>query len=166
MVLLVVCWRYRMPFDANGCVFTLVNGYWIKWMYFYVNEFGVGINDRIFSGSEQQKVYRWGDIASSLPIWIFRRHMLEISKQLMLTLFQEDIGVVVKVIMCTKFNYNDCLSSFQCLTMDMGGSASTSDFVQAVISNIHWKSGHFSSFRLMPNEILRLEILENKRCFR
>ena len=26
---------------------------------------------------------------------------------------------------------------FQCLTMDMGGSASTSDFVQAVIANIY-----------------------------
>ena len=26
-------------------------------MYFYVNEFEVGVNDRIFSGNEQQKVY-------------------------------------------------------------------------------------------------------------
>ena len=25
MVVMVVCWRYRMPFDANGCVSTLVN---------------------------------------------------------------------------------------------------------------------------------------------
>ena len=25
MVLLVVCWRYRMPIDANGCVSTLMN---------------------------------------------------------------------------------------------------------------------------------------------
>ena len=28
---------------------------WIKWMYFRVNE--VGVNDSIFSGNEQQKVY-------------------------------------------------------------------------------------------------------------
>ena len=25
MVLMVVCCRYRMPFDANGCVSTLMN---------------------------------------------------------------------------------------------------------------------------------------------
>ena len=25
MVLMVVCWRYGMPFDANGCVSTLMN---------------------------------------------------------------------------------------------------------------------------------------------
>ena len=30
---------------------------WIKWMYFCVNEFEVGVNDSIFSGNEQQKVY-------------------------------------------------------------------------------------------------------------
>ena len=53
---MVVCWRYRMPFDANGCVSTLVNVDWIKWIYFCVNEFEVGANDSIFSGNEQQKV--------------------------------------------------------------------------------------------------------------
>ena len=31
MVLMVVCWRYRMPFDAHGSVFTLMN------VTFYVN---------------------------------------------------------------------------------------------------------------------------------
>ena len=25
MVLMVVCWRYGMPFDANGCVSALMN---------------------------------------------------------------------------------------------------------------------------------------------
>ena len=30
---------------------------WIKWIYFYVNEFEVGVNCSIFSGDEQQKVY-------------------------------------------------------------------------------------------------------------
>ena len=25
VVLMVVCWHYRMPFDANGCISTLVN---------------------------------------------------------------------------------------------------------------------------------------------
>ena len=29
---------------------------WIKWTYFCVNEFKVGINDGIYSGNEQQKV--------------------------------------------------------------------------------------------------------------
>ena len=57
IVLMVVSWCYRMPFDANGCVSTLVNIDWIKWMYFCVNEFEVGVNDSIFSGNEQQKVY-------------------------------------------------------------------------------------------------------------
>ena len=56
MVLMVVCWRYEMPFDANGCVSTLVNVDWIKWMYFGVNEFEVRVDDSIFSGNEQQKV--------------------------------------------------------------------------------------------------------------
>ena len=56
MVLMVVCWRYGMLFDANGCVSTLINVDWIKWMYFCVNEFEVGVNDNIFSGNEQQKV--------------------------------------------------------------------------------------------------------------
>ena len=30
---------------------------WIKWMSFCVNEFEVDVNDSIFSGNEQQKVY-------------------------------------------------------------------------------------------------------------
>ena len=41
ILLMVVCWRYGMPFDANGCVSTLVNVDRIKWMYFCVNEFEV-----------------------------------------------------------------------------------------------------------------------------
>ena len=45
MVLMVVCWRYGVPFDANGCVSTQV-----------VNKFEVGVNNSIFSGNEQQKV--------------------------------------------------------------------------------------------------------------
>ena len=57
IVLMVICWRYGMPFDANGCVSTLVNVDWIKWMYFCINEFEVGVNDSICSGNEQQKVY-------------------------------------------------------------------------------------------------------------
>ena len=56
MVLIVVCWRYRMPFDANGRVSTLVNVDWIKSMYFCVNELEVGVNDSIFSGNKKQKV--------------------------------------------------------------------------------------------------------------
>ena len=56
MVLVVVCWRYRMPFYTNGCVSTPVNVDRIKWMYFRVNEFEVGVNDSKFSGNEQQKV--------------------------------------------------------------------------------------------------------------
>ena len=28
----------------------------IKWMYFHVNKFEVGVNDGLFSGNEQQKV--------------------------------------------------------------------------------------------------------------
>ena len=54
MVLMLVCCLYRMPLDLNGCVFTLVNVDWIKWTYFCVNEFEVGINDSIFFGNEQQ----------------------------------------------------------------------------------------------------------------
>ena len=54
MVLMVVCWRYRMPFDANGCVPMLMNVGWIKWIYFCVNEFEFGVNNSIFSGNEQQ----------------------------------------------------------------------------------------------------------------
>ena len=56
IVLMVVCWRYGMPFDTNGCISTLVNIDWKKWMYFYVNEFEVGVNDSTFSGNEQRKV--------------------------------------------------------------------------------------------------------------
>ena len=55
MVVMVVCWRFRMPFDANGYVSVLVNVHWIKWMYFRV-EFEVGVIDSIFSGNEQQMV--------------------------------------------------------------------------------------------------------------
>ena len=46
-----------MPFDANGCVSTLMCVDWIKWMYFCVIEFEVDVNDSIFSGNEQQPVY-------------------------------------------------------------------------------------------------------------
>ena len=53
MVLMVVCWRYRMPFDANDCVSTLMNVDWIKLMCFCVSEFEVGVNDSLFSGNEQ-----------------------------------------------------------------------------------------------------------------
>ena len=57
MVLMDVCWRCRMPFDANGSVSTLTNVDWIKLLYFRINEFEVGINDSMFSVNEQQKVY-------------------------------------------------------------------------------------------------------------
>ena len=57
MVLMVVCWRYAVPFDANGWVSTLMTVDWIKWMYFCFNEFEIGVNDSIFSGNEQQKVH-------------------------------------------------------------------------------------------------------------
>ena len=57
MVVMVVSWRYRMLFDANGSMSTLVNVDYIKWIYFCVNEFSVSINNSIFSGNEQQKVY-------------------------------------------------------------------------------------------------------------
>ena len=57
-VLFVICCHYGMSLDANGCVFTLVNVNWIKWMYFCVNEFKVGVDDHIFFGNGQQKVYR------------------------------------------------------------------------------------------------------------
>ena len=49
MVPMVICWRYGMPFDADGWI----KFDWIKWMYFCVNEFEVGFNDSIFSGNEQ-----------------------------------------------------------------------------------------------------------------
>ena len=65
MVLMVVCCRYRMPFDGNGCVSTLMNGTFYakmliesdrsvnecrlnKLMDICVNEFGVSFNDSIF----------------------------------------------------------------------------------------------------------------------
>ena len=57
VVLIVNCWRYRMPFDANVCVSTLVKVDWIKWMYFCVKQLEVGVNDSIFSGNDQRKVY-------------------------------------------------------------------------------------------------------------
>ena len=56
MALMVGCWSYGMPYDANGYVPTLVNVDWIKWIYFCVNEFEVDVNDSIFSGNEQQKM--------------------------------------------------------------------------------------------------------------
>ena len=66
MVLMVVCCRYRMPYDANGCVSTQMNvTFYAKKLLIEsyrsvneccVNEFGVGVNDSIFSGNEQQKV--------------------------------------------------------------------------------------------------------------
>ena len=46
-----------MPFDANGYVSTVMIVDWINWMSFWVNEFEVGVNDSIFSGNGQQKVY-------------------------------------------------------------------------------------------------------------
>ena len=52
-MVLMVCWHYGMPFDANGCVSTQVNVDWKKWMYFYVNDFEVGIIDSIYSGNEK-----------------------------------------------------------------------------------------------------------------
>ena len=66
MVLMVVCWRYGMPFDTNGCVSTLMNVAWIKWMYFFANDFEFGANDRIFSGNEQQKVYLMSEEVKSV----------------------------------------------------------------------------------------------------
>ena len=56
MVSVVICWHYEMPFDTNGHVSMLMNVNWIKWMDFCI-EFAVGVNDSIFSGNEQQKVY-------------------------------------------------------------------------------------------------------------
>ena len=56
MVLMVVCWRHRTPFDANGCVSYVSECRLNKMNVFCVNEFEVGINDSIFSGNEQQKV--------------------------------------------------------------------------------------------------------------
>ena len=53
---MVICWRYRMPFDANGCVSTIVNVDLIKLMYFYVNGLEVGVNDSIFSGKKAKGV--------------------------------------------------------------------------------------------------------------
>ena len=57
MVLMVICWHYRLPFDGNDCVSTSMNVDWIKWMHFCINEFEVGISYCIFSGNKQQKVY-------------------------------------------------------------------------------------------------------------
>ena len=37
-------------------------------MYFCVNEFKVGVNDNIFSGSDQQKVYNAGRFGKDLPL--------------------------------------------------------------------------------------------------
>ena len=57
IVLMVVFWRYRMPFNAKGSISTLMNVDSIKWMYFCINEFEVGVNDIIFSGDKQQNFY-------------------------------------------------------------------------------------------------------------
>ena len=56
MVLMVVYWRYRMPINANGRISPLVNVDWIKWIYFRV-VFEAGVNDSIFAGNKQRKVY-------------------------------------------------------------------------------------------------------------
>ena len=71
MKLMVVCWYYWMPFHANGSFPTPINvifyakilNEWVKivnewddslkWIYFRVNEFEVGANDKIFSGNKQ-----------------------------------------------------------------------------------------------------------------
>ena len=74
MVLIVVCWRYRMPLDANGCVSTLRNITFIARMFIErdksvnecrfnkmnvcVQEFEVSVNDNVFSGNYQKKVYK------------------------------------------------------------------------------------------------------------
>ena len=70
MVLMVVCLQDGMPFDANGCVPILMNVDQIKWTYFCVREFEVGINDSIFSGNEQQKVYilKWSTPYNSIQM--------------------------------------------------------------------------------------------------
>ena len=54
---MVVSWRYRMLFNADGGVSTLMNVDWIKLMCFRVNEFAVGVHGSRFSGNKQQKVY-------------------------------------------------------------------------------------------------------------
>ena len=48
MVLMVVCCRYRMPFDANGCVTTLMN------ITFYVKM--LIENDRSFNECQLNKM--------------------------------------------------------------------------------------------------------------
>ena len=57
MVLMFVCRCYGIPFDENGWVSTLMNVSCIKCMYFCVSEFEVEVNDSVFSGIEQRKVY-------------------------------------------------------------------------------------------------------------
>ena len=52
-----VCRCYGIPFDENGWVSTLMNVSCIKCMYFCVSEFEVEVNDSVFSGIEQRKVY-------------------------------------------------------------------------------------------------------------
>ena len=84
MVLMVVCRRYRMPFDANGCVSALMNVDWIKWIYFCLNEFEVGVNDSIFSGNEQQKVFI---VFISFIMWCI--------KFLFVTIFERDHHLVL-----------------------------------------------------------------------
>ena len=56
IMLTVISSHCRMSFNGNGCVSTLININWIKWMYFCVNEFQSGVNDSISSGNEPRKV--------------------------------------------------------------------------------------------------------------
>ena len=50
----------RVKVRTYYCVSMLMNVDWIKWMYFWVNEFEVGVNDNIFSVNQQKKVYLSG----------------------------------------------------------------------------------------------------------
>ena len=72
MVLTVVFWCSRMPFDAHGCVSTLMNvTFYAKTLIerdksvhecrfmnecIFAFQFEFGVNKSIFSGNEQQKV--------------------------------------------------------------------------------------------------------------
>ena len=63
-VLMVVFWRYRMPFDAHGCVSTLMNVTYAKILIERdrgIDVFEVGVNDSIFSGNEQQRCNNKGE---------------------------------------------------------------------------------------------------------
>ena len=57
MKLMIVCWRYGIPFNANSCVPTPMNVGLNKmniFLHYYV--FEIDVNDSIFSNNEQQKV--------------------------------------------------------------------------------------------------------------